>query len=931
MQVHCNLTDDQEFFIYVTYRSIELPLERWVGTLFQWHSASFYGDTLSRVTLNGKLGVLVSAFDWLELLATDSFNGMIRWQWDQLANTCIQLSDVLYENIQLPKYTPSITKNKDDQVNELPEKIIATFTQDFWSMPLTGVDFDDTSSDEKQPVTVQSFAAGWFRGAIKAQPIYQKVAKLESTFVEKGISTAGLGAFFDSDRWQQFVGTETVAPFTIGVRLSDPNFELNEHAEDWKLEVFLRSKKSPESMVLWSKRSEAPASWRKHFHHVDIEVDRWKQLFPWLAPEINDKEAWVFLIDIAEILVQLGIEVLLPAWWQSIQSAKMAVKAKVKNNFKSFVGLDALVDFDWQLAINNQTISQDEFHQMVADKRRLIFIGGKWIRLDDQFMDRIQRIMRDAEEKGLTMYDLLHQQLPTEQGEMAGEESDYIQIQFEINKELKRFMNHLNHLSEIPEAPVPQSFHGELRSYQVQGMSWLLFLRKYGLGCCLADDMGLGKTIQIISYLLSVKDADERESPSLIVCPTSVLGNWQKELAKFAPSLNVALHYGPQRKREQQFEEAIAKADVVLTSYGLLPQDEADFLGTKWDAIVLDEAQNIKNDFTKQSKVARKLKGRHNIAVTGTPIENRLSELWTIFDFSIKGYLGSANKFNQNYASPIEREGDKKKTVQLQKLIQPFLLRRSKKDKEIALNLPDKLEQKEFVSLTSEQAALYQNIVEDTLAKVDQTEGFERKGLILQMLSKLKQICNHSALFLKEEHPEDILTRSEKTEKLVELLETILAKQESTLIFTQFLDMGHMIQTLLRSQFGLDVPFLKGSVPKKQRDEMIERFQNGDFPILLLSLKAGGTGLNLTAANHVIHYDRWWNPAVENQATDRVHRIGQTKFVHVHKLIVSGTLEEKIDLMLEKKMNLNEEVIQSDNWVTELSTDELKDLLVLSE
>ncbi len=929
MQVNCKLVDSQQFFIYVTYKTVELPLERWSGILFQWHAPSFYGTTLTRTNINGKPGVLISAYDWLEILATKSFNDLMNWHWDPLSSASLSLSEAIFENIQVLEYKPSGVVQEEQGTLQLPEKIENQFASDFWSTPLMGISLDEENATEKQ--TVKSFATNWFRESVKAEPTYQKIIELESKLIEKGISTDGLSQFFDHDRWQQFIGVETEAPFTIGVRLSDPDFEQDQNAEDWKLEVFLRSKKSPEIVILWSDRRKAAPSWKKHFYDVELEIARWKFMFPWFTAEINDTQAWSFLMDASEILVKLGVEVLLPAWWQSIQSAKMAVSAKVRNNFKSFVGLDALVDFDWQLAINNQMISRDEFNQLVTEKRRLIFIGGKWIRLDDQFMDRIQRIMREAEEKGLTMYDLLHQQLPTADGESSNADNEYIQIQFEVNNELKRFMNHLNHFSEIPVSAVAQSFQGELRPYQIQGMSWLLFLRKYGLGCCLADDMGLGKTIQIISYLLSVKESEERQAPSLIVCPTSVLGNWQKELEKFAPSLNVALHYGPQRKHEAQFHEAIAKADVVLTSYGLLPQDEVDFLDVKWDAIVLDEAQNIKNDFTKQSKVARKLKGRHTIAVTGTPIENRLSELWTIFDFAIKGYLGSANKFNQNFASPIEREGDKKKTVQLQKLIQPFLLRRSKKDKEIALNLPDKLEQKEFVSLTSEQAALYQSIVEDTLVKVDQTEGFERKGLILQMLSKLKQICNHAALFLKEENPQDILKRSEKTEKLVELLETILAKQESTLVFTQFLDMGHMIQTLLKSQFGLQVPFLKGSVPKKQRDEMIERFQNGEFPILLLSLKAGGTGLNLTAANHVVHYDRWWNPAVENQATDRVHRIGQTKFVHVHKLIVSGTLEEKIDIMLEKKMHLNEEIIQSDNWVTELSTEELKDLLVLSE
>ena len=459
-------------------------------------------------------------------------------------------------------------------------------------------------------------------------------------------------------------------------------------------------------------------------------------------------------------------------------------------------------------------------------------------------------------------------------------------------------------------------------------MSWLLFLRKYGFGGCLADDMGLGKTVQLISYLLKVKE-EGASGPALIICPTSVLGNWQKELERFSPDLSVHLHYGPGRLHGEEFVEKASSVDVVLTSYGLTHLDLADFEGLTWSSVCIDEAQNIKNADTKQSRAVRRLKGLHHIALTGTPMENRLSELWSIFDFINHGYLGSGGQFQKRFVLPIERDNEKEKIRQLQALIRPFLLRRTKKDEEVALNLPDKQEQKEYCPLTAEQASLYEQLVHDTLADIDKLSSFERKGIILQMLSRLKQLCNHPALYLKEEQPDDLVERSAKMEKLQELVGSVIDQGESCLIFTQYIGMGQMIQTMIEEEFGVDVPFLNGSVPKHQRDQMIGKFQDHEFPIFLLSLKAGGTGLNLTAANHVIHYDRWWNPAVENQATDRAYRIGQKRFVHVHKMICTGTLEEKIDLMLDKKQSLNDEIIGSEGWITELSTDELHDLIKL--
>ncbi|YAR62727.1 DEAD/DEAH box helicase [Bacillus cytotoxicus] len=483
------------------------------------------------------------------------------------------------------------------------------------------------------------------------------------------------------------------------------------------------------------------------------------------------------------------------------------------------------------------------------------------------------------------------------------------------------------HIGDIPKIKIPSSLQATLRPYQEHGVSWLLYLRELGFGALLADDMGLGKSIQTITYLLYVKENKLQTGPALIVAPTSVLGNWQKEFERFAPHLKVILHYGSNRAKGEAFKEFLQGADVVLTSYALSQLDEEELSTLCWDSIILDEAQNIKNPHTKQSKAVRKLKANHKIALTGTPMENRLAELWSIFDFLNHGYLGSLGQFQRRFVTPIEKDRDEAKIQQVQRFISPFLLRRTKQDQTVALNLPDKQEQKAYCPLTGEQASLYEQLVQDTLKNVENLNGIERRGFILLMLNKLKQICNHPALYLKEDVPKDIVQRSMKMQTLMDLIENIKNQNESCLIFTQYIGMGHMLQTVLEETFGQRVLYLNGSVPKKERDKMIEQFQNRTYDIFILSLKAGGDRAKLNGTNHVIHYDRWWNPAVENQATDRAYRIGQKRFVHVHKLITTGTLEEKIDEMLERKQSLNNAVITSDNWITELSTDELKTLL----
>jgi SNF2 family DNA or RNA helicase len=566
-------------------------------------------------------------------------------------------------------------------------------------------------------------------------------------------------------------------------------------------------------------------------------------------------------------------------------------------------------------------------------KIEFIRAGNEWFRIDSTWMHEIRALMDQTDSENWTVKELLFRELPEEltlNPDDLEEEEDPL-FQFELTQSLQRYLEQLQDKKGLPTTTVSPLLLTDLRPYQQQGFDWLVFMREQGFGVCLADDMGLGKTVQLIAYLLHIHRTQSVQEPSFIICPTSVLGNWQKELARFAPDLRVHVHYGQLRSKDESFASELAqiKPDVVLTTYGTASQDAESLSEVTWASVTLDEAQNIKNMHTKQSRAIRKLQGAHHLALTGTPVENRLSELWAIFDFIYKGYLGNFRKFQEGFIAPIERDESEEHKRKLRAKIRPFLMRRTKQDPDLLLNLPNKQEQREYCPLTTEQAALYESLIQETLFKLETLTGFEKKGLILKMLSKLKQLCNHPALYLKEGFgpAEDMMERSEKLARIVTLAAEIAARGEQCLIFTQYIGMGHLLQHCLSELYDIETPFLSGSMPKQQRDNLVEAFQEKEFPVFLLSLKAGGTGLNLTAANHVLHADRWWNPAVENQATDRAYRIGQTKFVHVHKFVTIGTIEEKIDKLLSDKQALSEDLIQSSQWITELDDNDLRDLL----
>lgn len=922
------------FFIYVLNKDFQqIKPEFWKQQLFLWHEESFYGSFLEKKQLDEYEGIEVDSYSLLTLLGQERFSSLFHWYWTEPSDALLAVAPVILDAIQSGKWVPEFNDDNGTSFRwKVPQMVWDEFAPGFWEEPFHGD-------------TMRSFISQFYGDALSA---YLEIGKAGDTLAEKlrilqnsPLSAEELSAYFDEDKWNEWAGMANTdpLPFSIGLRLTEPT----EEEDPWRLETIVRDLKNPDRIYSLTTKSRLPKRFSPFLPAVQAEEERWVRMFPWLAgenglvQELDEGRAWEFLTEASGKLIALGMEILLPSWWEAMREANMNVKAKVKQtgtNYRpSFVGLNAMLDFDWRISMNGVDFSEEEFQTLVNEQRRLVQIRGRWVKLDPKMIAHIQALMKQAKKEGLRVQDIFSIMPEDEENPEEEEFFDpraFAKVKIELNQSLKKMLEQLHGAAEIPGTAVPAQLHGELRPYQQLGFNWLVFLRKFGFGACLADDMGLGKTIQLIAYLSHVKFVEKQESPALIICPTSVLGNWQRELERFAPDLNVLLHYGSNRAKEESFTEDVKQADIVLTTYGLAHLDFDEFSSVEWSTIALDEAQNIKNAETKQSRAIRKLKGQHHIALTGTPMENRLAELWSIFDFINHGYLGTFGQFQKKFIAPIEKDNSEKKIRQLQQQIKPFLLRRTKKDPEVELNLPDKLEQKEYCALTTEQAALYEQLVQDTFNKIDTLSYFERKGMILQMLNRLKQLCNHPALFLKEEYPENIEERSNKLGSLVELADSIMNAGEACIIFTQYIAMGEMIRKVLQERYSITVPFLNGSMPKAQRDDYVERFQNGEFPFFLLSLKAGGTGLNLTAANHVIHYDRWWNPAVENQATDRAYRIGQNRFVHVHKLITTGTLEEKIDLMLEKKQSLNDEIIRSDQWVTELSNDDLQNLLALA-
>ncbi|MGG6241999.1 DEAD/DEAH box helicase [Nodosilinea sp. AN01ver1] len=650
--------------------------------------------------------------------------------------------------------------------------------------------------------------------------------------------------------------------------------------------------------------------------------------------DLDPIQAYQFIKASAWQLQDNGVEVELPpglAQTAESGSGRLGLKVQAEvppQNQRQRLGLKSLLNFRWELSIADETLSAAEFEQLINQGSPLVEINGRWVELKPQDVKAARQFLAGQKTATpLSVEDALR--ISTGDTQLIDK---LPVVSFEATGPLQTLIETLTTGNQtLEEIEAPSGFKGTLRPYQARGVSWLAFLEQWGLGACLADDMGLGKTIQLIAFLLYLQDNGWLETPVLLVCPTSVLGNWEKEVKRFAPRLKVMLHHGDRRPRGSALAKAVADQHLVITSYALIYRDLKPLQSVNWQCLVLDEAQNIKNSDAKQSKAARQIEAQFRVALTGTPVENRLGELWSIMDFLNPGYLGPKNFFQRRFATPIERYGDTASLRALKGLVQPFILRRLKTDRSIIQDLPDKQEMSVYCGLSAEQANLYQQTVDAALETLDDATGVQRKGQILALLTKLKQICNHPAQFLQEPSL-GLKGRSGKLQRLDEMLEEVIAEGDRALIFTQFAEWGKLLQRHLQSYLGQEALFLYGSTTKNQREAMVDRFQNDPAAprIFILSLKAGGVGLNLTRANHVFHYDRWWNPAIENQATDRAFRIGQTRNVQVHKFVTTGTLEERIHEMIESKKVLSEQVVSAgEGWLTEFDTDQLRNLLLL--
>jgi uncharacterized Zn finger protein/ERCC4-related helicase len=664
------------------------------------------------------------------------------------------------------------------------------------------------------------------------------------------------------------------------------------------------------------------------FNHARLDILRDMAMLSEYFPQISrliaskgveklffDSKTFVdVLFKILPTIRLFGIKVLLPKALRKLLRPQLSMALESEESAmvaqSGIISMENMLRFQWQVAIGDQAMTPEAFLKLLKQYSGIVKMNDQYVYFNENEVRRLIDKLENPPE--LTAQQLLQVAL-TESYEGAT---------VTLDKKTQQLMASLRSSDKI--AP-PEGLKATLRPYQQSGFEWLYKNSKLGFGSLIADDMGLGKTIQVIALLLQLKEEGElKKKKGLIIVPTTLLTNWSKEIAKFAPDLVSAVYHGPNRDLE-----VLEKADVVITTYGVVRSDSAKLTKQKWLITVIDEAQNIKNPTTAQTKAVKKIKAPVKIAMSGTPVENRLTEYWSIFDFANKNYLGTLNKFKENYAKPIEIDRDQTQLQYFRKVTEPFILRRVKTDKTIIKDLPDKVEKDQFCELTSEQAAIYQNVINTTMKDIEQSDGIARRGMVLKLITALKQICNHPKQFLKKGKSDPAL--SGKSLLLFQLVKAILEEDEKALIFTQYQEMGKLLVQMLETEFGLDIPFLHGGVSRKGRDEMVDDFQNNrGTRLLILSLKAGGTGLNLTAASNVIHYDLWWNPAVEAQATDRAYRIGQTKNVMVHRFITQGTFEEKINqLLLHKKELADLTVATGEKWIGEFSNEELRDLVKL--
>ena len=755
-----------------------------------------------------------------------------------------------------------------------------------------------------------------------------------------------------AERWaawrEQLTRAHTAAPFSLCFRLEEaPSTDV----DAWQVHFLVAAKDDPSFKLsladYWRLNRAARAEILRRFgqdfdKHLLLGLGHAARIYPrvWDGLEtaqpvgfrLRLDEAFAFLKDSAWVLEDAGYTVMVPAWWTP--EGRRRVKVRLRTSARpskpgsaarpgGYFSLDTLIDYDYQLSIDGQVVSQAEWRQLVAAKTPLVQFRGQWMELD---RDRLQQLLefwqtRRQTEGDLTFLDLLR---------VASEAGD--ELEWDHDQVLGEMLSRLHDKSALAPVQDPPTLCGALREYQQRGLAWLRYLEHLGLNPCLADDMGLGKSVEVIARLLDERTETDDPGPTLLIAPTSVLTNWRREIERFAPRLRTLVHQGNQRIRDERaFQAACQQHDVVITSFSLARLDEKLLRSLHWRRVVVDEAQNIKNPQSAQARAIGKLTAHHRLALTGTPVENRLLDLWSIFNFLHPGYLGKQAQFRRTFETPIQKDHDLARSMTLKRLVEPFILRRVKTDKRIIDDLPDKIEQIMACNLTPEQASLYEAVVKDVAAQLEGAEGMQRRGLMLATLLKLKQICNHPAQFLQDGSAFSA-ERSHKLQRLSEMLEEVLEAGDSALVFTQFTEIGSALEKYLVRTRHYPTYYLHGGTSVPRREQLVAAFQDPEreAAVFILSLRAGGVGLNLTRASHVFHFDRWWNPAVEDQATDRAFRIGQRKNVFVHKFVAVGTLEERIDQLIQDKRHLSSRIIGSDEgWLTELDNETFKQLIAL--
>ncbi|MGF1514445.1 MAG: DEAD/DEAH box helicase [Elainellaceae cyanobacterium] len=812
---------------------------------------------------------------------------------------------------------------------------------------------------------LRHFSESWVSELVRSTSLPQTYLRtLDRSLIEDCLTHApqySLGSSKDLlklyQQWQlwrdRISRSETAAPFYIYFRLVEPG----EPEDPWLIQFQVAPKHDPSLKIslldLWRLRGEHQRELRKQLgddfeQHLLVSLGHAARIYPefWVGLETDQpvgifvdlETAFDFLKESAWVLEDAGYKIIVPAWWtpKGRQRAKVRLNAKGKSpsgsdSSKSYFSLTTLVEYQYDLSIGDQAVSEREWQQLVETKSSLVKFRGQWMELDQ---DKMQQMLdfwkqQQAENPEMSLLDFMR---------LTADEGDELEVEFARDDVLATMMAQLSDKSRLEPTDDPDQLQGSLRDYQKRWLSWLHYLEQLGLNGCLADDMGLGKTVQVIARLVQERElaaaAGQPVAPTLLIAPTSVVGNWFHELQKFAPHLVVGVHHGGDRAKDAKAFKALCRThDVMITSFTLARKDAKLLEQMTWHRVVLDEAQNIKNPKTAQTKAILKLKANHRLALTGTPVENRLLDLWSIFNFLNPGYLGTQNQFRKQFEMPIQKDNSPTRSATLKKLVEPFILRRVKTDESIIKDLPDKMEQKLFCNLTKEQASLYEAVLKDVTEQLAKTDGIQRKGIILATLTKLKQICNHPRQFLQDDSA-FTADRSHKLSRLLEMLDEIIEEGESALVFSQFREIGDALESCLRHNRHYNTYYIHGGTPRKKREQMIGEFQAPDTApsIFVLSLKAAGVGITLTKANHVFHFDRWWNPAVEDQATDRAFRIGQKKNVFVHKFVAMGTLEERIDQMIEDKKKLAGAIVGADeSWLTELDNDAFKQLIALNK